>query len=64
MQKPVENTAIPAKWRTALLAEADAAYEQMCESGEAYEAAEVHRYIHAFAGGESAERPEPKPWRE
>ncbi|ROO28895.1 hypothetical protein SAOR_04790 [Salinisphaera orenii MK-B5] len=53
-----------AEQKIALLADAEAAYEHMCQSGEGYEASDVHRYIHARVRGESAERPQPKRWRE
>jgi hypothetical protein len=64
MLKSLQDTFVASAQRRAFLAHADAAYEQMCESGEAYDAAEVHCYILACVRGESAERPQPKPWRE
>ncbi|MFC3106327.1 hypothetical protein [Salinisphaera aquimarina] len=64
MLKSLQKTFVAADQQRALLADADAAYEQMWESGEGYDAGEVHRYIHARVRGESAERPQPKPWRE
>lgn len=63
MQKCLQRPVMTAEQQCALLADADTAYEQMCKSGEAYDAAEVHRYILACVRGESAERSQPKPWR-
>lgn len=64
MLESLQNAVVAAEQQLAFLADAEAAYEQMCESGEGYDAADVHRYIHARARGESVERPQPKPWRE
>ena len=64
MLKSLQDTFVASAQRRAFLAHADAAYEQMCESGEGYDAGEVHRYIQARARGESVERPQPEAWRE
>ena len=64
MVESIQNAVVAAEQQLAFLADAEAAYEQMCESGEGYEARDVHRYIQARARGESVERPQPKPWRE
>lgn len=64
MPKSIQNKVVAAKQQMALRADAETAYEQMCESGEGYDAADVHRYIYARVRGESAERPQPTPWRE
>lgn len=64
MVESLQNAVVAAEQQLAFLADAEAAYEQMCESGEGYDAGDVHRYIAARARGESIERPQPKPWRE
>ena len=64
MVESLQNAVVAAEQQLAFLADAETAYEQMCESGEGYEARDVHRYIQARARGESVERPQPKPWRE
>lgn len=45
------------------LADAQRANAAMLESGEGYEAGEVHGYILAKARGEKAKRPRPVKWR-
>ncbi|MBO9470892.1 hypothetical protein J7355_12340 [Endozoicomonas sp. G2_2] len=64
MLESLQNAVVAAEQQLAFLADAEAAYEQMCESGEGYDAADVHRYTRARLRGESVERPQPKLWRE
>ena len=49
--------------RTAFIAEALAAEQEMFASGLGYAAEDVHRYIRARIAGDKPQRPDPKPWR-
>ena len=50
------------KRRTSFVAEALAAEKQVRESGKAYRAEDVHRYIRARAAGRKSRRPKPVNW--
>lgn len=64
MLESVQNAVVAAEQQISFLADVEAAYRQMCETGKGYDASDVHGYIHARAQGEQAERPQPKPRRE
>lgn len=60
----VQNAVEAAERQISFLADADAAYRQMRETGEGYKAGDVHDYLRARVRGEPSSRPQPKPWRE
>ena len=64
MLESLQDAVVAAEQQLAFLADAEAAYEQMCESDEGYETKDVHRYINDCARGESAKLPQPKRWSE
>ncbi len=63
MLESLQKAVTAAEQQLAFLADAQDAWVEMTESGQAYDASDVHRYISARARGETVERPQPKPWR-
>jgi predicted transcriptional regulator len=63
MLEAIEEKAELAERRRAFVRDALEAEREFEETGLAYDAGEVHRYIRARAAGKRAPRPKPKAWR-
>jgi len=64
MVKAIEQAAIAAENRARFMEDAQAARQQMLDTGTGYDADEVHAYIRARVEGKKATRPKAKSWRE
>lgn len=63
MVNAIEQAADAAEHRASFIADALAARKQVQESGEAYDADEVHAYLRARVAGEKVTKPKAKSWR-
>lgn len=63
MVRAIEQAAVVAETRAALVAEAQAAREEMLASGAGYDANEVHAYLKARIAGDKPTRPRARAWR-
>jgi predicted transcriptional regulator len=63
MVSAIEQAAHAAEQRSRFVADALAAEQEVLESGNAFDAGDVHTYIKARLSGENPERPPLKPWR-
>lgn len=64
MVNAIEQAATVAERRAAFLSGAQAARKQMLETGQGYEADDVHAYIHARIAGNNPAKPKAKSWRD
>lgn len=63
MVEAIEQAATLAEQRNAFIAEAQASLAQARETGEGYDAEEVHAYLKARLAGEDVPRPKAGKWR-
>ena len=59
----IDRATSAAEKRAEFLADAVAAREQLLDSGEGYEAGEVHDYLKARIAGRKVSKPKAKPWQ-
>jgi predicted transcriptional regulator len=63
MVNAIEQAATAAECRANFIADAQAARTQMLETGEGYDADEVHAYIQARIAGKKVAKPKARSWR-
>jgi predicted transcriptional regulator len=63
MVAAIQSATAAAERRAAFVADALAARTAMLESGQGYDADDVHAYVRGRAAGEKLARPKAKPWR-
>lgn len=63
MVAAIESATTAAERRAGFVADALAARTAMLESGQGYEADEVHAYLRSRVAGKKSPRPKAKPWR-
>jgi predicted transcriptional regulator len=63
MVRAIEQAAAAAERRAGFVGEAQAAREQMLQSGEGYDAVEVHAYLKARIAGADPVKPKAKSWQ-
>lgn len=59
----VQDAVDAAEQQISFLADAKAAEAQMRDSGQGYDAADVHRHLKARARGDQSQRPQSESWR-
>ena len=63
MVHAIEQAATAAEQRADFVAEANAAREQMLNSGKGYDARQVHAYLKARVAGTGAAKPKARSWQ-
>lgn len=63
MVHAIEQAATAAERRASFVSEAQAAREQMLNTGKGYAASEVHAYLRARIAGKKSAPPKAKPWQ-
>lgn len=63
MVEAIRQAAALAEQRTQFISEANASRDDMLESGQGYDADEVHAYLRKRIGDPAVPRPKTKPWR-
>lgn len=63
MVAAIESATTAAEQRASFVAEALAARSAMLDSGQGYDADEVHTYLQNRVSGKKSARPKAKPWR-
>lgn len=63
MVQAIEQAATAAEQRADFVSEANAARKQMLDSGEGYDATQVHAYLKARVTGTAAAKPKGRPWQ-
>ena len=63
MVAAIESATTAAEQRASFVAEALAARSAMLDSGQGYDADEVHAYLQKRVSGRKSARPKAKPWR-